>query len=298
MTASSRVLIEIDKLIRIFTKCGSIGDVKTYQIYFFKQESIEYAKIFENNNDNINKVCTYFVPVFEFEYITNQLSMIINNEILLSSYSGIVMTSPRSVYALQATLKENNINPLNYRLSIPIFTFGAKTPKLMNKLFPNLKCIVFEKANDSNSMSLLLINHLKQNNNNDDIPSLLILFGQKHRTELTTNLNKNNINFKEIIVYKTIDLNELKYIKDIDYINNHCFWIFFSPNGIDIVMRYLQRNNDKLNINEMKKEIKCGSLGQTTANKLREINWNPSFIAKKPNANSLYDAWYHYISNK
>ena len=82
------------------------------------------------------------------------------------------MTSPRSVHALNKALIDNNIDALKHTLSIPIFTFGSKTPKLINKYLPNTECVVFDQANDSNSFAILLIQYLKDQH--DEIPSLLI----------------------------------------------------------------------------------------------------------------------------
>ena len=292
-TAPSRSLVEIDRLISTFA-LNNHDHYKQYEIYLFKQESLEYSKIFDRVSIN-----TYFIPVFDFEYLTNELSKtILKNDELSSLYSGIAITSPRSVHALNKTLSENNINPLKYRLPIPIFTFGSKTPELINKYLPNTECIVFDEANDSKSFGLFLSEYLKNKykDNDDLIPSLLILFGEKHRNELTFQLNKNSINFNEIIVYKTIELNELNYIKNMDYMNKHLFihWIFFSPNGVDITMRYLQKNG--FHIDEIKENIKCGTLGNTTANKLKEMDWYPSFVANKPNPQSLYDSWLDFVN--
>eukprot|EP01084_Bolivina_argentea_P085019 153690_1 len=278
----SNCLKELNTLIKTFSESINWND---YEIYLFKQKSVEYAKLF-------NKISTFFVPVFEFEYILNELSSIFNNN-SISSYSGIVMTSPRSVHALHKTLSQNNIDSTTYKLPIPIFTFGNKTPKLINQLLPQSQCIVFD-ANDSNSMSLLLIKYL--NDNRKEMQSLLILFGERHRLELTNQLNKYKIKYEQKIVYRTVDVNELCHIKNIDYKNKNCYWIFFSPNGVDVVMKYLK--NNKFNINQIKKYIKCGCLGSTTANKLTEIEWNASFIANKPNGQALYSACYNNIIQK
>ena len=59
-------------------------------------------------------------------------------------------------------------------------------------------------------------------------------------------------------------------------------------------MRYLKQN--EMDIDKICSNISFGTLGNTTAKKLKEINCKVSFVANKPNPHSLLNAWLQFVN--
>ena len=278
----------LDYLIEIFAVNRNPILSDNHRVLMFKQYSKEYAEAFHTAD-------IVFQPVFDFEYITDELSSLMVNESELSSYSGVIITSPRSVHALHRALSVHHIDPSSFPLPIPIYTFGSRTPALVSKTLPKCQCVVFRDATDSKMMASSLIQRLEQQNcDRMQIPPLLVLFGERHRMELVSKLSDHGIAYRGMVVYRTVDRMELKALKDLDYRQTQCCWIFFSPNGVDVVMRYLKR----MDIHDLKQHIICGAIGPTTARRLQEVQWDASFVAAKPNAQSLYEAWRVFVNHE
>jgi uroporphyrinogen-III synthase len=131
--------------------------------------------------------------------------------------------------------------------------------------------------------------------------------GEKHRTEWLDILSQNNIQFQKAIVYQAITIPDLQIPKHILRLlsssqtqtnnnNINIWWIFFSPNGIEIVLNYLC---EQFGINKnqiaaiIKQNINCAAIGMTTSQKLEQLGLNnhASFYPIKPNPHMLFQSW-------
>ena len=105
---------------------------------------------------------------------------------------------------------------------------------------------------------------------NSDKP-YLYLCGNIRLEEFPHTMSKNGINFKELIVYETVQL------KDIDNIP-HCNWyVFFSPSGVEVIKKSISLTG------------KIAAIGKTTAAALIDAGLNCEVISSKPNAESLFN---------
>ena len=127
----------------------------------------------------------------------------------------------------------------------------------------------------------------------------------RHRKELMNILDDNMVKYVKLIVYKTINnksINIPMIFKERFQLNNdynfsnkkrYYYWIFFSPNGVEILFNLLKVYNiSKQNIT---KNINIAGFGETTQNKLKELNVPCIFIPIKPTPNALFDAFIHTI---
>lgn len=306
----SQCVQELESLLWIF-------DLQFHSVVIFKQYSESYVQLFSSVRS------LYFVPVFAFKFSEAQyLASIIKpymrmDDSNLSLHNGIVITSQHTVIALHNAFKYilqmNSCE--NIELSVPIFTFGDATPKQLAMLLPKTQIICFSEAQNSQSMARLIVQYFKEKNTMENISccsSLLILIGARHRMQLMDILTENQISFQKVIVYKTIDI-QIKDIQipidyNLDFDDQHLkqmqkqksckhWWIFFSPNGVRIIWRYLcdllcSTKSKCIQSFLIQNGIGCGSIGITTAQALSECGMDHSlFYPSKPKSQMLFESW-------
>ncbi|WP_036381242.1 uroporphyrinogen-III synthase [Muricauda sp. MAR_2010_75] len=131
----------------------------------------------------------------------------LNVEIPLN-YSNYIFTSKNAVKAFLNQVKPSNLSKFN------VFCVGEKTKILLKENGLN----VVKMAENA----LELGKNILKNHKNEHF---LFLCGNKRRDELPALLTQNDIEFKEVEVYRT-ELNPKAFQRDFDGI------LFFSPSGI------------------------------------------------------------------
>lgn len=140
---------------------------------------------------------------------------------------------------------------------IKAFCVGDKTHDLLN----STGFTVMEK--EKNALELGKIIALNYKND-----AFLFLSGNKRRNELPSILEKNNIRYKELVVYDTF-LKPEKFERTFDGL------LFFSPSG---VTSFVQKNNLV--------ETTCFCIGETTAQEAKKYT-DKIIIAKKPTVENV-----------
>ena len=174
-------------------------------------------------------------------------------------YTNYIFTSKNAVKAFLKQTKELDIPKFN------TFCVGEKTKALLEE--NGLKVVeIAENASE------LAENIIKRHQNE----TFVFLCGNKRRNELPDMLTKNNVQYKELEIYRT-NLNPKRFQRDFDGI------LFFSPSGI---RSYLLENTIE------NSTLFC--IGETTAAEAQKHSKN-IIIANKPTVeNVLVQAINHF----
>ena len=167
------------------------------------------------------------------------------------TYSNYIFTSKNAVKAFLQQTKKLDLSIYN------AFCVGEKTKSLLEE--KGLK--VIEMAENASELAETLV---KKHQNE----SFLFLCGNKRRAELPDTLIKNNVQYKELEVYRT-NLNPKGFQRDFDGI------LFFSPSGI---RSYLLENNIA------NSTLFC--IGETTAKEAKK-HTEHIIIANKPTVENV-----------
>ena len=182
----------------------------------------------------------------------------LNVEIPLN-YSNYIFTSKNAVKAFLEQSESLNLSQFS------AFCVGEKTKALLKE--NGLK--VVEMVENASELAEILVEKYQNE-------SFLFLCGNKRRDELPDTLSKNNVQYKELEVYRT-HLNSKAFQRDFEGI------LFFSPSGI---RSYLLENTFG---NSM---LFC--IGDTTAAEAQKHS-NQIIVANKPTVeNVLVQAINHY----
>ncbi len=174
----------------------------------------------------------------------------LNVEIPLD-YNNYIFTSKNALIAFLNQLKESDVSKFN------TFCVGEKTKSLLEE--NGLK--VVEMAENASELGKNIV----KNHKNE---KFLFLCGNKRRDELPDVLTKNNIQFKELEIYRT-ELNSKAFQRNFDGI------LFFSPSGIRSYLLENTMGNSTL-----------FCIGDTTANEAKKHSKN-IIIANKPTVENV-----------
>ncbi|WP_127136164.1 uroporphyrinogen-III synthase [Flagellimonas oceanensis] len=167
------------------------------------------------------------------------------------TYSNYIFTSKNAVKAFLQQTKKLDLSKYN------AFCVGEKTKSLLEE--KGLK--VMEMAENASELAETLV---KKHQNE----SFLFLCGNRRRTELPDTLIKNNVQYKELEVYRT-NLNPKGFQRDFDGI------LFFSPSGI---RSYLLKNTLG--------ESTLFCIGNTTASEAQKHSKN-IIVANRPTVENV-----------
>ncbi len=194
---------------------------------------------------------------------------IINNDSLKENIinfsktkSTIVFTSMNAVDAVVFYL--NNIKP-----DWKFFCIGHATQALIIKYFGENS--IAGKADSASTLADVIINE-------KNISEIIFFCGDQRREELPEKLLNENINVKEIEVYKTIALSH-----QID--NDYDAIIFYSPSAVESFFVVNKINNQTI----------LFAIGNTTANEIKKYTDNKIIIAQQPSKKMLAEQAIHFF---
>ena len=167
------------------------------------------------------------------------------------THSNYIFTSKNAVKAFLKQAKDSDLSKFN------AFCVGEKTKTLLKE--NGLK--VVEMAENASELAKILV----EKHQNE---SFLFLCGNKRRDELPDTLSKNNVQYKELEVYRTL-FNPKQFQRDFDGI------LFFSPSGIRSYLLENTLGNSTL-----------FCIGETTAAEARKHS-NQIIVANKPTVENV-----------
>ena len=193
----------------------------------------------------------------------SQESLLFNAGISWVNYSAIQIESHKNIQ-LPELIENAIITSKNAWLAVNkntkienAFVVGSKTEQLLKEA----NIAIIEKADNAKDLANRIIeNHTEK--------SFIFLCGNKRRDELPKILQQNQIELKEIEVYKTI-LNPKKFDQEFDGI------LFFSPSAVQSFFQ----------LNKSKNEI-AFCIGNTTANEAKKYT-STLKIANQPTVKNV-----------
>ena len=261
------------------------------------------------------------LPLFQFEYENiDSIGEILQRMIgqaSSSSFFGIIFTSPRAIKAFQMAMdSDTNLLSIIITKNIILYCLGESSSNKLIKCFEgDSQCPIIKgrESNNAKELAHFILDDLKCNNTNDSGETLqdhlkekqlLYLCGATRRDELPTILSSQKgllLKLNELIVYKSVPIPNVNFPK---YDNLPKWMVFFSPNGVDIIVNLLlgkdnvkcngekeeERNSVKNdnNNNNIFSKMKIVAIGQTTKKRLEMHNIIVNKCPSKPNASSLF----------
>ena len=214
----------------------------------------------------INKAAEKNISIDCISFIETK---IINNDLLKENIinlsklkSTVVFTSMNAVDAV--TFYLNNNKP-----DWKIFCIGYATQALITNYFG--QNAIAGTADSAGALADFIINE-------KNISEIIFFCGDQRREELPEKLLHQNINVKEIEVYKTFALSH-QITSDFDAI------IFYSPSAVESFF----------SINKIKDQTTLFAIGNTTANEIKKYAGNKIIIAQQPSKKLLAEQAINYF---
>ena len=239
----------------------------------------------------------YFIPPLQFDFLNIELllSRILHPE----KYSGIILTSPRSVNACHQAFKqiEKDQNIIIWRKNKICYTVG---PSTSTKVTQDLKWAPNnirggERCGNAHSLAELIIEDFKDESLGLETKGLLYPCGNLKRETIAKELeDRSNIDLDTITCYETspnkdLDANFMKLLKETSHID---IVVFFSPSGVKTCWELLQKCTSN--------SSKYIAIGPTTLESLKSYcnDHDKLFQSKSPSPSGVKDIVAQVIANQ
>lgn len=213
------------------------------------------------------------IDVVEQEAI--QLKPILNREtsnriisLALNDKRTIVLTSSNAVEVLEQYMSyDGNFCLIDWQ----VFCLSGKTKETLLSARRLEKEILGEASNAAELAYEIIRQKVKE---------VLFFCGNKRRDELPTILQAAGVNVTEIVVYETLET-PVTTTGIFDAV------LFFSPSAVQSFFA----------ANQLKENIVCFAIGQTTANSVKQFTQNKLLVSKEPTQESLLHEVINYFKN-
>lgn len=216
------------------------------------------------------------LPVLSFEFCNlDKVKEFVEN---FDSYSGLIVTSKRSIEAFQQTINDVQLERLRNAKHFNIYVVGQGSSDCLEKM--NLPSIGAETGN-AQDLSTTIIRQEQTSSK-----PLMFLCGNLARETITNRLRESSIPLESISCYKTV-ADKCFEEKLAVYLSEHDaphVVVFFSPSGA------------KFHLNTLKTLVRCWKnvsivcIGDTTRDALTEMGEIVRSVATKPSPDGLYEA--------
>lgn len=177
-----------------------------------------------------------------------------------------VFTSSNAVMAVKKYLAEY-VNHLPQQWKI--FCLSGKTKEMLEseaELFGTIKAT----ASSAKELAERIIK--------SGAKELLFFCGDRRREELPTILQNADVQVREVMVYEVEETPSV-VVDDFEAV------LFFSPSAVQSFF----------SANQLKKDVVCFAIGQTTANSLTPFTHNKLYVSKEPTQETLLDEVIKYF---
>ena len=187
-------------------------------------------------------------------------------QVLESNKQFVVFTSSNSVYAVEKYLNEyvNHMQP-NWK----IFSLARKTRQALEDNLDAFGTII-ATADDANALAEKIIAA--------NVDEVIFFCGDRRRDELPKVLKMAGIKLHEVVVYETVETP----VACKDYYDAV---LFFSPSAV----------NSFFSVNQLKKDVVCFAIGQTTADSIAAASRSKIIITKTPSQEALLQEVINYF---
>ncbi|EFN69945.1 Uroporphyrinogen-III synthase [Camponotus floridanus] len=247
---------------KIVVLCKGLSEISDKQEMYIKTlESAGYT-------------CEYLQTLqFEFVNISELRACLSTAE----KYSGLILTSPRTVEAISLVVKKD-VNILYSWQQIPVYCIGLATDSLARNQLNLQHCIGSESGNSKQLAERIILDIKK------DSKPLLYPCSDIARETIACILNDNGVTIQKIVVYKTLASELLE--QDLSKIlkKSPSIFVFFSPSIVEHITTQFKRNSYDI------KNIKAVAIGPVTKHALINSGFNVYTTADKPEPEALLRA--------
>lgn len=189
-------------------------------------------------------------------------------QLIESKKEFVVFTSSNAVLAVKKYL-HNSINSAEVKWKI--FSLSGKTKEVLDenaKTFGTIMGI----ADHSKELAKKIVN--------EKIDEIFFFCGNKRRDELPNILKEAGVKVHEIMVYETVGT-PVAASENFDAI------LFFSPSAVQSFF----------SVNQLKKDVVCFAIGQTTASSIANFTGNKIIVSESPNQKTMLSSVQFYFEN-
>ncbi|MFL5788621.1 MAG: uroporphyrinogen-III synthase [Flavisolibacter sp.] len=176
----------------------------------------------------------------------------------LTNHIPAVFTSANAVDSFRSYFPPGPINSKNWE----VYCLSGKTKESLISNFPGIAL----PDTDENASELAKKIITK------GCHTVVFFCGNKRRDELPSLLKENGIGVQEVVLYETME-------KPVELSHHYDAVLFFSPSSV----------TSFFSVNKMKKNTICFSIGETTANAIREHVTNIIIQSPEPSAEKLIE---------
>ncbi|EJS41599.1 hem4p [Saccharomyces arboricola H-6] len=234
-----------------------------------------------------------FIPLIKHTHITQDFRNVLNSAPnYLNSINYIIITSQRTVESLNESIIPKLTKEQKATLfSKTVYTVGPATAAFIKRSgFTNVKG--GEEAGNGSILADIIINDLTVGVETQSSNELLFLVGEIRRDIIPKKLSSKGIKVREVVTYKTEDLDDnftrfVHAAKPNDDDEKFSNWVVvFSPQGTKGITQYLYTENHSSD----SKKLRIASIGPTTKKYLDSNNITSDVVSPKPDPRSLLDA--------
>ncbi|VEU24154.1 DEKNAAC105370 [Brettanomyces naardenensis] len=228
-----------------------------------------YDRIFQQHNYE-----PIFLPLLRHTPVNEQIILsFLTSDDFLDNYEALIITSQRSIETLgQILAKLHSFGRFNDILSKPSYTVGPATAHVMRQLgFTDVR------GGDDAGNGQILADIIKKELRAGRV---LFLTGQIRKDTIPRELKLAGFDLKELVSYRTEPLTDIvdRYTKIVSRLNKNDWLVFFSPQGTRYILDHLDHFS------------RLATIGPTTQTFLARRGIGVDVVAKKPCAESLYQA--------
>lgn len=195
----------------------------------------------------------------------------------VDKYSGLILTSPRTVEAISLAVK-NDANILYHWQQIPTYCIGPATDSLARNQLNLQHCIGSQSGNAKQLAERIILDQKKNSK------PLLYPCSEIARETIPYILNDNGVTIQKIVVYKTLASELLE--QDLSKIlkKSPSIFVFFSPSTVEHITTQLKGNSYNI------KNVRAVAIGPVTKQALINSGFNVYTTADKPEPEALMHA--------
>ncbi|XP_012533673.1 uroporphyrinogen-III synthase isoform X2 [Monomorium pharaonis] len=193
-------------------------------------------------------------------------------------YSGLILTSPRTVEAVTLAVKEDT-SILRHWKQMPAYCVGSATDSLARSQL-NLQNCIGSQTGNSKQLAEKIVLDVKR-----DSKPLLYPCSEIARETIQSIVEDSGISIEKIVVYRTLESETLEQeLPKILAKSSPSILVFFSPSTVEYITVQLKRSFYSV------KDIKAVAIGPVTRDALINSGFNVYATADKPEPVALMRA--------
>lgn len=229
-----------------------------------------------------------FLPLIKHTHVPEEVMNLLQVESYLNNLEYIIVTSQRTVECLsESVLPRLPPSTREVLLRKTVYAVGPATRDFLLRIG---FCTVRggEDAGTGSILADLIYSDIiEEDGRLDHHHEILLLVGEIRRDIIPVKLAKKGLDVKEVITYKTVNLED-NADRFQEAVSPNSWMVLFSPQGTVDILEFWKKR--------LTEDVKIASIGPTTESFLNESGIQPHVISAKPDADNLLNAICEYDS--